>query len=98
MPSGWRTGLISHPTTGSWSLKAFRRSQQPGKSRLSVHCRIYLLVSLPRNSRVVPISFDSHSPAVAAMVANAYAENLIAGNLQRHYDTSSYSKEFLQIS
>ena len=56
----------------------------------------HLLVSLPRNSRVVPISFDSHSPAVAAMVANAYAENLIAGNLQRHYDTSSYSKEFLQ--
>jgi capsular exopolysaccharide synthesis family protein len=56
----------------------------------------HLIVSLPRNSRVVPISFDSHSPAVAAMVANAYAENLIAGNLQRHYDTSSYSKEFLQ--
>lgn len=56
----------------------------------------HLEVALPRNSRVVPISFNSHSPAVAATIANAYAENLIAGNLQRHYDTSSYSKEFLQ--
>lgn len=55
-----------------------------------------LIVSLPRNSRVVPISFDSHSPSVASTIANAYAENLIAGNLQRHYDTSTYSKEFLQ--
>jgi succinoglycan biosynthesis transport protein ExoP len=56
----------------------------------------HLSVSLPRNSRVVPIAFGSHSPTMAATIANAYAENLIAGNLQRHYDTSSYSKAFLQ--
>lgn len=55
-----------------------------------------LSVSLPRNSRVVPVQFDSSSPALAARIANSYAENLIAGNLQRHYDTSSYSKDFLQ--
>lgn len=53
-------------------------------------------VSLPRNSRVVPIQFDSGSPALAATIANSYADNLIAGNLQRHYDTSSYSKNFLE--
>ena len=55
-----------------------------------------LVVSLPRNSRVVPVEFDSASPALAATIANSYADNLIAGNLQRHYDTSSYSKDFLQ--
>ena len=55
-----------------------------------------LNVSLPRGSRVVPIDFDSGSPALAATIANSYADNLIAGNLQRHYDTSSYSKDFLQ--
>lgn len=55
-----------------------------------------LVVDLPRNSRVVPIQFDSASPALAATIANSYADNLIAGNLQRHYDTSSYSKDFLQ--
>jgi capsular exopolysaccharide synthesis family protein len=55
-----------------------------------------LVVDLPRNSRVVPIQFDSASPALSATIANSYADNLIAGNLQRHYDTSSYSKDFLQ--
>ena len=57
-----------------------------------------LVVTLPRNSRVVPVSFDSSDPALAAKVANSYVENLIASNLQRHFDTSRYSKEFLQIS
>jgi capsular exopolysaccharide synthesis family protein len=55
-----------------------------------------LAVSLPRGSRVVPVQFDSASPALAATIANSYADNLIAGNLQRHYDTSSYSKDFLE--
>ena len=55
-----------------------------------------LVVSLPRNSRVVPVEFDSANPGLAATIANSYADNLIAGNLQRHYDTSSYSKDFLQ--
>ena len=55
-----------------------------------------LVVTLPRNSRVVPVSFDSSDPALAAKVANSYVENLIASNLQRHFDTSRYSKEFLQ--
>jgi capsular exopolysaccharide synthesis family protein len=55
-----------------------------------------LVVSLPRESRVVPIAFDSGSPALASTISNSYAENLIAGNLQRHYDTSTYSKDFLQ--
>ena len=34
-------------------------------------------------------------PRLAAKIANRYVENLISGNLQRHFDTSSYSKEFL---
>lgn len=52
--------------------------------------------TLPRNTRVVPITFDSKSPTVAATVANSYADNLIASNLQRRFDTSSYSKKFLE--
>jgi polysaccharide biosynthesis transport protein len=52
--------------------------------------------TLPRATRVVPITFDSKNPIVAADVANSYAENLISGNLQRRFDTSSYSKKFLE--
>lgn len=55
-----------------------------------------LVVSLPRTTRVVPVSFDSSEPKLAAQIANRYVQNLIAGNLQRHYDTSTYSKDFLQ--
>lgn len=52
--------------------------------------------ALPRNTRVVPITFDSKSQSVAAEVANSYAENLIAANLQRRFDRSIYSKKFLE--
>ncbi|HEY8591343.1 MAG TPA: polysaccharide biosynthesis tyrosine autokinase [Sphingomicrobium sp.] len=55
-----------------------------------------LRVWLPRNTRVVPVSFDSSDPALAARIANRYVDALIEGNLQRHFDTSRYSKEFLQ--
>ena len=55
-----------------------------------------IVVSMPRNSRVVPVSFDSSDPVLSARIANSYSENLIAANLQRHFDSSKYSKNFLE--
>jgi capsular exopolysaccharide synthesis family protein len=55
-----------------------------------------LEVYLPRNSRVVEITFDSQNPSTAARVANSYSDNFIQANLQRRFDTSTYSREFLQ--
>lgn len=55
-----------------------------------------LTVTLPRNSRIVSIAVDSRDPALAAQVANSYASNFITSNLQRRFDTTSYSREFLQ--
>jgi len=55
-----------------------------------------LTVDLPRNSRIVGISFDSRDPNRAAAVANSFADNFITSNLQRRFDTSSYSRDFLQ--
>lgn len=55
-----------------------------------------LKVDLPRNSRVVQIHFESPDPALSAAVANSYAQNFITANLQRRFDTSAYSREFLQ--
>ncbi|HEY0625149.1 MAG TPA: GumC family protein [Allosphingosinicella sp.] len=52
-------------------------------------------VSLPRNSRIARIRFDSPDPALAARVANSFAANFITSNLQRKFDTSSYAREFL---
>lgn len=55
-----------------------------------------LSVGLPRNSRILAISMDSRSPALAARIADSYAENLIVSNLQRRFETSAYSRKFLQ--
>jgi capsular exopolysaccharide synthesis family protein len=55
-----------------------------------------LHVTLPRNSRVVAIGIDSRNPALAARIANSYADNFISSNLQRRFDTSAYSRDFLQ--
>lgn len=55
-----------------------------------------LSVSLPLDSRIATISFSSPSPALAARVANSFAQNYIRNNLQRKFDTSSYAREFLK--
>ncbi|WP_324808312.1 polysaccharide biosynthesis tyrosine autokinase [Sphingomonas sp. LY29] len=55
-----------------------------------------LEVNLPRNSRVVTIAFTSETPVLAAKVANGFSEDFISSNLQRKFDTTSYSREFLQ--
>jgi succinoglycan biosynthesis transport protein ExoP len=79
-------------------LVAMGIQPQPGVRRDQVVGALLgnLQVELPEKSRVVPIAFVSPNPKVAATVANAYAENFIASNLQRRFDTSTYSRNFLQ--
>lgn len=55
-----------------------------------------LNVSLPIDSRIASISFDSPQAALATRVANSFAQNYIRSNLQRKFDTSSYAREFLK--
>ncbi|MEJ0067095.1 MAG: hypothetical protein WDM85_18180 [Caulobacteraceae bacterium] len=49
-----------------------------------------------RDSRLVKITFNSPSPALAAQIANAFADNFIASNLERKFDASSYARQFLE--
>lgn len=55
-----------------------------------------LSIDLPRNSRIVAISFTSGNGELAARIANSYANNFILANLQRRYDTSAYARTFLE--
>lgn len=55
-----------------------------------------LHINLPIDSRIVTVSFDSPDPALAARVANSFAQNYIRNNLQRKFDTSSYARDFLK--
>jgi capsular exopolysaccharide synthesis family protein len=54
-----------------------------------------LKVDLPRDSRIVTISFNSADKQTAASVADAFAEEFIQSNLQRKYDSTSYARDFV---
>jgi polysaccharide biosynthesis transport protein len=55
-----------------------------------------LSVNLPRDSRIVAISYVSADADLSAQIANAYADEFIRYNLQQKYDSSSYARNFLQ--
>lgn len=54
-----------------------------------------LSINLPRESRVISISFKSANPGLSAQIANAFAEQYIASNLNRKFESSSYARDFL---
>lgn len=54
-----------------------------------------LSVNLPRESRVISISFRSADPALSAKIANSVARRYIEGNLNRKFESSSYARDFL---
>jgi capsular exopolysaccharide synthesis family protein len=50
----------------------------------------------PWGTEVLEVSFSSANPTISALVANAYADNLIKAGVERRYQTSSYARDFLQ--
>lgn len=55
-----------------------------------------LTVEPVRKSRLVKVSFDSSDPVLAATVANQFAQNFIAFNLERRFEATAYAKTFLE--
>ncbi|MBS3929115.1 MAG: polysaccharide biosynthesis tyrosine autokinase [Sphingomonadales bacterium] len=55
-----------------------------------------LAVRLPRDSRIVTVSYVSNNPELSARIANAYAEEFIQANLDRRFDSSSYARGYLE--
>ena len=54
-----------------------------------------LTIDLPRNSRIVSLSFQSRDPRMAAAIANAFADVFIKNNLERKFSSSAYARDFL---
>ncbi len=54
-----------------------------------------LKVTLPRDSRILTISFESTDAALSADIANAYASEFINSSLQRRFDSSAYARDFV---
>lgn len=55
-----------------------------------------LTVELASGTRLVKISFDSPSNTQAETVANRFAGEFISSTLQRRFETSAYSRKFLE--
>lgn len=47
------------------------------------------------NSQLVTINYDSTDPKLAADISNAISRTFVRMNLEKRFDTASYSKEFL---
>jgi len=54
-----------------------------------------LEVTLPRDSRVATIAFESNDAALSADVVNTYASEFIKADLQRKFNSSAYARDFL---
>ncbi|MFM5931576.1 MAG: GumC family protein [Novosphingobium sp.] len=54
-----------------------------------------LAVTLPRDSRIVTIAWNSTDPRMSALIANTYASEFIQADLQRKFDSSTYARGFV---
>jgi capsular exopolysaccharide synthesis family protein len=54
-----------------------------------------LKATVPADSRIAAITFDSPDPAIAAQVANAYADAYIEQNIAAAFRSSDYARSYL---
>jgi len=54
-----------------------------------------LVINLPRDSRIVTISWESADPRMSALIASTYASEFIQANLQRKFESSAYARNFI---
>ena len=73
-------------------------SEQAGRRRAAAIAAVQdsLRIAPVRGSRLVSVGYDNPNPAVAAQVANAFAENFIQANLDRKFESSKYARTFLE--
>lgn len=54
-----------------------------------------LAVDLPRDSRIVTVSWESADARMSALIASTYAAEFIQANLQRKFESSAYARNFI---
>ncbi len=65
------------------------------RSNLARAIQAGLLVVSDKKSQVLRISYISSNPETAASIANAFAENYIAMNIERRFGTTVHAEQFL---
>lgn len=54
-----------------------------------------LEVNVPRNTRIIPVSFTSADGGLSAQIVNSYAEQFIRSDLKQKFDSTSYARDFV---
>jgi capsular exopolysaccharide synthesis family protein len=88
------TGLISRLK----SMIGLQNSSQNSSSAIETAFLDSLSVTPVSNSQLIQINYESKEPRLAAEIANAVTKTFVRMNLERRYDTASYSKDFLTTS
>jgi polysaccharide biosynthesis transport protein len=86
-----RARLAQNPGYASQGSNAKDRADQAARA-----VRSQLEVENVRDSRLINITITSPSAAMSANIANAYAEEFIASNLERGFESTRYAREFLE--
>lgn len=86
-----RARLAQNPAYASQSSNAKDRADQAAAA-----VRSQLAVENVRDSRLINITITSPSAVTSANLANVYAEEFIASNLERGFSATSYAREFLE--
>lgn len=51
---------------------------------------------IPFGSKIATLTFTSADPEMAQRVVNSYSQNLIAANIERRFQSTSYARDFLE--
>jgi polysaccharide biosynthesis transport protein len=86
-----RGRLAQNPEYANQGSNAKDRTDQA-----SAIVRGQLQVENVRDSRLINVTIVSPSAVMAANLANIYAEEFIAANLERGYNSTSYARDFLE--
>ncbi len=83
--------LANNPAYASQSLSAAERRDEATEL-----VRSQMEIEIVRDSRLVNLNVTSTDPVMAAGLADSFAEQFIASNLDREFDATSYARQFLE--
>jgi capsular exopolysaccharide synthesis family protein len=86
-----RARLAQNPDYANQGSNAKDRADQAANT-----VRRQLAVENVRDSRLINITITSPSAVMSANIANAYAEEFIASNVERGFEQTRYKREFLE--
>lgn len=72
------------------------RSAAERRDQATELLRAQTAIELVRDSRLVNINITSPDPVMAAALADSYAEQFIASNLDRDFEATAYARRFLE--